>query len=138
MIHLKTGLYKNVCVAIFCVGVVLDVHVFHQLQEAPVSDSGKASPSEARPSKASRSPKDSLSPRTETDSSGDASCTSWVVDSSGFLSPTGPALKEVLDMVDGVNVPNILQHSRQMLVLKGSCAACFLNIPYSTVSQCIC
>jgi hypothetical protein len=25
-----------------------------------------------------------------------------VVDSSGFLSPTGPVLKEVMDMVDGV------------------------------------
>uniref|UniRef100_A0A3Q1HTD3 V-myb avian myeloblastosis viral oncogene homolog-like 2b n=1 Tax=Anabas testudineus TaxID=64144 RepID=A0A3Q1HTD3_ANATE len=69
-----------------------------QLQEAPASAAG---PSEEGPSKAVRSPKDSLSPKTETDSSGDTSSTSWVVDSSGFLSPTGPALKEVLDLVDG-------------------------------------
>uniref|UniRef100_A0A7N6AHI2 V-myb avian myeloblastosis viral oncogene homolog-like 2b n=1 Tax=Anabas testudineus TaxID=64144 RepID=A0A7N6AHI2_ANATE len=68
------------------------------LQEAPASAAG---PSEEGPSKAVRSPKDSLSPKTETDSSGDTSSTSWVVDSSGFLSPTGPALKEVLDLVDG-------------------------------------
>uniref|UniRef100_A0A8C3AEA5 V-myb avian myeloblastosis viral oncogene homolog-like 2b n=1 Tax=Cyclopterus lumpus TaxID=8103 RepID=A0A8C3AEA5_CYCLU len=32
---------------------------------------------------------------------GEMNITSWVVDSSGFLSPTGPVLKEVLDMVDG-------------------------------------
>uniref|UniRef100_A0A3Q1FRC8 V-myb avian myeloblastosis viral oncogene homolog-like 2b n=1 Tax=Acanthochromis polyacanthus TaxID=80966 RepID=A0A3Q1FRC8_9TELE len=41
------------------------------------------------------------SPKTEPDTSGEVSCTNWVVDSSGFLSPTGPVLKEVLDMVDG-------------------------------------
>ncbi|XP_040014401.1 v-myb avian myeloblastosis viral oncogene homolog-like 2b [Xiphias gladius] len=71
------------------------------LQEKQVSASLKASPSEAGPSKAALSPKDSLSPKTEADTSGDMNCTSWVVDSSGFLSPTGPGLKEVLDMVDG-------------------------------------
>ncbi|XP_033934995.1 v-myb avian myeloblastosis viral oncogene homolog-like 2b [Pseudochaenichthys georgianus] len=42
----------------------------------------------------------SLSPKSEAQSPGEIS-TSWVVDSSGFLSPTGPVLKEVLDMVDG-------------------------------------
>lgn len=41
------------------------------------------------------------SPKTEPDVSADTSCTSWVVDSSGFLSPTGPVLKEVMDMLDG-------------------------------------
>uniref|UniRef100_A0A8C7Y1Q1 V-myb avian myeloblastosis viral oncogene homolog-like 2b n=1 Tax=Oryzias sinensis TaxID=183150 RepID=A0A8C7Y1Q1_9TELE len=46
---------------------------------------------------AAPSPKDSLSPKTD----GEMSCGSWVVDGSGFLSPTGPALKEVLDLVDG-------------------------------------
>ncbi|XP_028261994.1 v-myb avian myeloblastosis viral oncogene homolog-like 2b [Parambassis ranga] len=45
--------------------------------------------------------KDSLSPKNEEDTTGDLNSTSWVVDSSGFLSPNGPALKEVLDMVDG-------------------------------------
>uniref|UniRef100_A0A4W6D4I6 V-myb avian myeloblastosis viral oncogene homolog-like 2b n=1 Tax=Lates calcarifer TaxID=8187 RepID=A0A4W6D4I6_LATCA len=68
---------------------------------APVSASVKCSPSKAGPSKAALSPKDSLSPKTETDTSGEINGTSWVVDSSGFLSPTGPGLKEVLDMVDG-------------------------------------
>nr|CBN80593.1 Myb-related protein B [Dicentrarchus labrax] len=72
-----------------------------QLQETPISASGEVSSSEAGPLKAASSPKDSLSPKTETDSTGETSCSSWVVDSSGFLSPTGPALKEVLDMVDG-------------------------------------
>uniref|UniRef100_A0A672FE10 V-myb avian myeloblastosis viral oncogene homolog-like 2b n=1 Tax=Salarias fasciatus TaxID=181472 RepID=A0A672FE10_SALFA len=49
------------------------------------------------------SPKDSLSPNgdMESDATGDMNMTNWVVDSSGFLSPTGPAMKEVLDMVDG-------------------------------------
>uniref|UniRef100_A0A667Z2W0 V-myb avian myeloblastosis viral oncogene homolog-like 2b n=1 Tax=Myripristis murdjan TaxID=586833 RepID=A0A667Z2W0_9TELE len=35
------------------------------------------------------------------DEAGEASSTGWVVDSSGFLSPSGPALKEVMDMVEG-------------------------------------
>uniref|UniRef100_A0A8C9ZG26 V-myb avian myeloblastosis viral oncogene homolog-like 2b n=1 Tax=Sander lucioperca TaxID=283035 RepID=A0A8C9ZG26_SANLU len=72
-----------------------------QLQETPVSAPIKVEPSEAGPSKAASSPKDSLSPKTEADITGEMNVTSWVVDSSGFLSPTGPALKEVLDMVDG-------------------------------------
>ncbi|XP_036956701.1 v-myb avian myeloblastosis viral oncogene homolog-like 2b isoform X2 [Acanthopagrus latus] len=72
------------------------------LQEALASAPVKIRASEAGPSKAESSPKESLSPKTETDStSGDMSCSSWVVDSSGFLSPNGPALKEVLDLVDG-------------------------------------
>ncbi|GAA6233393.1 myb-related protein B isoform X2 [Lates japonicus] len=70
-------------------------------QGTAVSASVKCSPSKAGPSKAALSPKDSLSPKTETDTSGEINGTSWVVDSSGFLSPTGPGLKEVLDMVDG-------------------------------------
>ncbi|XP_040926853.1 v-myb avian myeloblastosis viral oncogene homolog-like 2b isoform X2 [Betta splendens] len=69
--------------------------------ETPTYAFIQAAPSEVGPSKVVCSLKDSSSPKTETDSSGDASGTSWVVDSSGFLSPTGPALKEVLDMVDG-------------------------------------
>ncbi|XP_070700926.1 v-myb avian myeloblastosis viral oncogene homolog-like 2b isoform X2 [Pempheris klunzingeri] len=69
--------------------------------ETPVSASVKAALSDAGPSKAVSSPKDSSSPKTEADSPGEMSCSSWVVDSSGFLSPTGPVLKEVLDMVDG-------------------------------------
>ncbi|XP_029358289.1 v-myb avian myeloblastosis viral oncogene homolog-like 2b [Echeneis naucrates] len=69
--------------------------------EIPVSASVKASPSKAGPSKAALSPKDTLSPKTEADTSGEMTCTSWVVDSSGFLSPNGAGLKEVLDMVDG-------------------------------------
>ncbi|XP_037107525.1 v-myb avian myeloblastosis viral oncogene homolog-like 2b [Syngnathus acus] len=52
---------------------------------------------EAGPSRAVTSPKDSLSPLSEAGSTGE---TQWVVDNAGFLSPTGPALKEVLDMVD--------------------------------------
>lgn len=48
-------------------------------------------------------PKESLSPRTDTDpATGELSSSNWVVDGSGFLSPAGPVLKEVLDLVDGV------------------------------------
>ncbi|XP_039859043.1 v-myb avian myeloblastosis viral oncogene homolog-like 2b [Simochromis diagramma] len=63
--------------------------------------SAKAGTSKAGPSKSVSSPSNSLSPKSEVDSTGALNSTSWVVDSSGFLSPTGPALKEVLDMVDG-------------------------------------
>ncbi|XP_045932372.1 v-myb avian myeloblastosis viral oncogene homolog-like 2b [Micropterus dolomieu] len=73
------------------------------LKEAPVSVKAEVfdCPAAPGPSKAGASPKDSLSPRTDADATGEMNCSSWVVDSSGFLSPTGPALKEVLDMVDG-------------------------------------
>uniref|UniRef100_A0A8C9ZBJ4 V-myb avian myeloblastosis viral oncogene homolog-like 2b n=1 Tax=Sander lucioperca TaxID=283035 RepID=A0A8C9ZBJ4_SANLU len=86
---------------VFNVSIIINVYIFHQLQETPVSAPIKVEPSEAGPSKAASSPKDSLSPKTEADITGEMNVTSWVVDSSGFLSPTGPALKEVLDMVDG-------------------------------------
>uniref|UniRef100_A0A671Z467 V-myb avian myeloblastosis viral oncogene homolog-like 2b n=1 Tax=Sparus aurata TaxID=8175 RepID=A0A671Z467_SPAAU len=93
---------KDVQVGCLSTIIVIVVYCFHQLQEALVSAPVKVRPSEAGPSKAESSPKESLSPKTETDStSGDMSCSSWVVDSSGFLSPNGPALKEVLDLVDG-------------------------------------
>ncbi|KAF3855751.1 hypothetical protein F7725_016474 [Dissostichus mawsoni] len=54
----------------------------------------------AGPAISPSSPRQSPSPKSEAQSPGEIS-TSWVVDSSGFLSPTGPVLKEVLDMVDG-------------------------------------
>lgn len=44
--------------------------------------------------------KDGSGLKNDQDSTGELN-TTWVVDSSGFLSPTGPALKEVMDMVDG-------------------------------------
>ncbi|XP_069570917.1 v-myb avian myeloblastosis viral oncogene homolog-like 2b [Brachyistius frenatus] len=72
----------------------------HPSLQQETSASAKAGPSGAGLSKAVPSPKDSLSPKTE-DTSEETTCTSWVVDSSGFLTPTGPVLKEVLDMVDG-------------------------------------
>lgn len=68
-----------------------------KLQEAPAA-------SEAEPSKAVSSPRDDSGIKMEVDIGEEASSTNWVVDSSGFLSPTGPALKEVLDMVDGVRI----------------------------------
>ncbi|KAM3877988.1 v-myb avian myeloblastosis viral oncogene homolog-like 2b [Diretmus argenteus] len=71
------------------------------LQELSAAATRKASSSQAGPSNTAVSPKDGSSPKTEPDTSGDVNCTSWVVDSSGFLSPTGPALKEVMEMVDG-------------------------------------
>lgn len=78
--------------------VVIVISIF--LQETPAS--AKASNTETVQSKTFPSPKDSLSPKPELDNAGEINSTSWVVDESGFLSPTGPALKEVLDMVDGV------------------------------------
>ena len=64
-----------------------------------------AAPSVEPPPPPPPSSKEALSPKTEPDTSAETSCTSWVVDGSGFLSPTGPVLKEVMDMVDGVGPP---------------------------------
>uniref|UniRef100_A0A674E595 V-myb avian myeloblastosis viral oncogene homolog-like 2b n=1 Tax=Salmo trutta TaxID=8032 RepID=A0A674E595_SALTR len=48
------------------------------------------------------SPQQSKTPKSEPDTPGrELNTNSWVVDSSGFLSPNGPGLKEVMDMVDG-------------------------------------
>lgn len=81
-----------------------------QLNEPPVTAPVKVTASEAGPSKTPSPPKASLSPGTEADStSGEMSSSSWVMDNSGFLSPAGPALKEVLEMVDGVCVRDYQQ-----------------------------
>lgn len=65
-------------------------------------------PSKTGPSASVSLPKESLSPRTEAEmTTGEMSCFSWVVDDSGFLSPAGPALKEVLELVDGVRIHNL-------------------------------
>ncbi|XP_068598934.1 v-myb avian myeloblastosis viral oncogene homolog-like 2b [Brachionichthys hirsutus] len=72
------------------------------MQEPSDSASVKVEPGEPGPSRMATPPKGGLSPKTEPDTpTGETSCSGWAVDSSGFLSPTGPALKEVLDMVDG-------------------------------------
>ncbi|KAM8914070.1 v-myb avian myeloblastosis viral oncogene homolog-like 2b [Spinachia spinachia] len=76
-----------------------------QLQETPASITVEAEPStepdEEVLLKAASSLKEGLSPKSEADAGGEMTSTSWVVDSSGFLSPTGPVLKEVLELVDG-------------------------------------
>ncbi|XP_068171674.1 v-myb avian myeloblastosis viral oncogene homolog-like 2b isoform X2 [Antennarius striatus] len=72
------------------------------MHEPSSSISLKGESGEAGPSRTETPPKRGVSPKCEADTSpGEMSCSSWVVDSSGFLSPTGPVLKEVLDMVDG-------------------------------------
>lgn len=69
--------------------------------EQKIPPSSHETSAKAGTSKSVPSPSNSLSPKSEVDSTGAVTCTSWVVDSSGFLSPAGPVLKEVLDMVDG-------------------------------------
>lgn len=67
-----------------------------------VAQTVKVTANEGGPSNVVTPPKATLSPGSEADStSGEMSLSSWVVDSSGFLSPAGPVLKEVLDMVEG-------------------------------------
>lgn len=74
-----------------------------QLPETTVVVPVKDRHNVAGPSATMSSPKESLSPRTYTDSTnGEINSSNWVVDGSGFLSPAGPVLKEVLDLVDGV------------------------------------
>uniref|UniRef100_A0A8C3G7W7 V-myb avian myeloblastosis viral oncogene homolog-like 2b n=1 Tax=Cyclopterus lumpus TaxID=8103 RepID=A0A8C3G7W7_CYCLU len=88
------SIYVSSCYVFFVVGC-FNAYRFPnlRLQETPVSAMVKAEPAEV-----ASSPKDGSSPKSE---AGEMNITSWVVDSSGFLSPTGPVLKEVLDMVDG-------------------------------------
>ncbi|KAG7494787.1 myb-related protein B [Solea senegalensis] len=71
------------------------------LPDTPVSATARATPSEAGLSKSALSLKDNSGIKTEADPSGEMNSTNWVVDTSGFLSPVGSGLKEVLDMVDG-------------------------------------
>lgn len=69
----------------------------------------KVAANEVGPSKTFTPPKATVSPGSELDStSGEMSLSGWVVDSSGFLSPAGPALKEMLDMVEGVCVWSLI------------------------------
>ncbi|KAI4826459.1 hypothetical protein KUCAC02_029906 [Chaenocephalus aceratus] len=90
-------LLSKVCLRrLSCLNVPLKTDVYLLLQETPVCV--KVVSTAAGPAISPSSP--SLSPKSEAQSPGEIS-TSWVVDSSGFLSPTGPVLKEVLDMVDG-------------------------------------
>lgn len=84
----------------------IDVLFFPRVQETPAAIAVKAELDEEAPPKAARSLKEGSSPKSEADAAGEMTSTSWVVDSSGFLSPTGPVLKEVLELVDGVSTSN--------------------------------
>ncbi|KAJ0023354.1 hypothetical protein NQD34_003253, partial [Periophthalmus magnuspinnatus] len=78
----------------------VDKNVQVRFYELPISVPTRAGPSNDATTKADTSTKVNLTPKVDSDTA-DMISTSWVVDSSGFLSPTGPALKEMLDMVDG-------------------------------------
>lgn len=74
------------------------------LQENTITSTVRGGPREAGSHKAV-SPQQSKTPKSEPNTpGGELNTSSWVVDSSGFLSPNGPALKEVMEMVDGVRV----------------------------------
>ncbi len=50
------------------------------------------------------SPKTPKAPVTPKSEAGDSSVSTWVMDSSGFLSPSAaPTLKEVMELMDGVS-----------------------------------
>ncbi|XP_072307802.1 v-myb avian myeloblastosis viral oncogene homolog-like 2b [Eucyclogobius newberryi] len=68
--------------------------------ELPYSVLTRAGPSNDASTKTDTSTKVNLALKVDSDT-GDPNGTNWVVDGSGFLSPNGPALKEVLDLVDG-------------------------------------
>ncbi|CDQ83673.1 unnamed protein product [Oncorhynchus mykiss] len=71
------------------------------LQENANTSTVRGGPKEAGFHKAV-SPQQSKTPKSEPNTpGGELNTSSWVVDSSGFLSPNGPALKEVMEMVDG-------------------------------------
>ncbi|XP_077386872.1 v-myb avian myeloblastosis viral oncogene homolog-like 2b isoform X1 [Festucalex cinctus] len=78
-----------------------DLDSEHETNTAEMSDLGGVhGADEAGPTRVVPSPKD-VSSLSEGDSTLEMNPTHWVVDDSGFLSPTGPSLREVLDMVDG-------------------------------------
>ncbi|KAJ8385338.1 hypothetical protein AAFF_G00190540 [Aldrovandia affinis] len=81
-------------------------------QESMEQDSSRSSTTAARvlPTKEVVTPKASSphqhrggqTPKSESDSTGEANSSRWVVDSTGFLSPTpGPTFKEVLELIEG-------------------------------------
>ncbi|KAJ7998536.1 hypothetical protein DPEC_G00205930 [Dallia pectoralis] len=71
------------------------------LLENSCTSTVRGGPSEAASHKVD-SPPPSKMPKMEPDTpGGELNTSGWVVDSAGFLSPNGPALKEVMDMVDG-------------------------------------
>ncbi|KAJ0068839.1 hypothetical protein NL108_012085 [Boleophthalmus pectinirostris] len=89
---------KNVQISTCSVDIDQDhKHTVHHI-ELPISV--RAGPSNDASTKADTTAKVNSTPKVDSDTV-DMNSTSWVVDGSGFLSPTGPALKEVLDMVDG-------------------------------------
>lgn len=50
------------------------------------------------------SPKTPKAPTTPKSEGGDSNVSTWVMDSSGFLSPSAaPTLKEVMELMDGVS-----------------------------------
>uniref|UniRef100_A0A4W5QTJ7 V-myb avian myeloblastosis viral oncogene homolog-like 2b n=1 Tax=Hucho hucho TaxID=62062 RepID=A0A4W5QTJ7_9TELE len=76
-------------------------HLCRSLQENASISTVRGGPKDAGSHKAV-SPQQSKTPKSEPNTpGGELNTSSWVVDSSGFLSPNGPALKEVMEMVDG-------------------------------------
>ncbi|XP_041112666.1 v-myb avian myeloblastosis viral oncogene homolog-like 2b isoform X4 [Polyodon spathula] len=72
--------------------------------EAPASTSNKKGAAEQGVIPKTPPPQTAglLTPKSEPDASGDPCPSRWVVDSSGFLSPTpGPAFKEALELIEG-------------------------------------
>ncbi|RXM94458.1 Myb-related protein B [Acipenser ruthenus] len=60
-----------------------------------------------------------LTPKSEPDASGDPCPSRWVVDSSGFLSPTpGPAFKEALELIEGTRHTRVLVEQKLKIKIK--------------------
>ncbi|XP_051528249.1 myb-related protein B-like isoform X2 [Myxocyprinus asiaticus] len=76
-------------------GLGLPVQVLKQDPDAP--EKASAIPKTASP----KTPKAPATPKSESDG-GDSNVSTWVMDSSGFLSPSAaPTLKEVMELMDG-------------------------------------
>ncbi|XP_051532537.1 v-myb avian myeloblastosis viral oncogene homolog-like 2b isoform X2 [Myxocyprinus asiaticus] len=92
-------------------GVDTTLHVIHQIdneeevpEESSQQDSDAHEKATSAPHKTAspKTPKTPATPKSELESGGDSNVSTWVMDSSGFLSPSAaPTLKEVMELMDG-------------------------------------
>lgn len=80
------------------------------LQDPDVHENASTAPTKTASPKTPKAP---TTPVSEADSSGDPNVSTWVMDSSGFLSPSAaPTLKEVMELMDGVSLKNTCDQRR--------------------------
>lgn len=93
-------------------GVDTTLHVIQQTENEEVlpeetaqqqdSDAHEKGNTASTKTASPKTPKAPTTPKSEADHSGDSNVSTWIMDSSGFLSPSAaPTLKEVMELMDG-------------------------------------